>query len=53
MLNSYMGMLLLTDAAPTYSTFDPGRMYMSSTPPSAAAASLLRKGFQTRYSVET
>ncbi|KAG5458931.1 MAG: hypothetical protein BJ554DRAFT_759 [Olpidium bornovanus] len=38
-------------AAPRYRTFFPGAMWMWSTPPRIPAASLLRNGFHTRYSV--
>ena len=39
------------EAAPRYRTLLPGRMKISSRPPRMPAASLLRKGFQTLYSV--
>jgi hypothetical protein len=38
------------DAAPKYSTLQPGLICILSTPANMAAANLLRKGFQTRYS---
>mmetsp|Transcript_6412 Transcript_6412/g.8900 ORF Transcript_6412/g.8900 Transcript_6412/m.8900 type:complete len:207 (-) Transcript_6412:102-722(-) len=37
-------------AAPIYNTLEPGPIWMLSTPPRMAAASLDLKGFQTRYS---
>ena len=42
---------VVPDAAPRYSTLDPGFMCILSTPPNIAAASLLRNGFHTRYSI--
>lgn len=41
---------VVPEAAPRYKTFEPGPIQMFSTPPTIAAASLERKGFQTRYS---
>ena len=42
---------VVPDAAPKYSTLEPGFIWVLSTPPKMAAASLLLKGFHTRYSV--
>ena len=38
-------------AAPRYNTFVPGAMKILSIPPNTPAASLLRNGFHTRYSI--
>lgn len=42
---------VVPEAAPRYSTLHPGLMWIWSTPPRMAAASLERKGFQARYSI--
>lgn len=42
---------VVPDAAPRYSTLAPGLIWILSTPPTMAAASLLLKGFHTRYSI--
>uniref|UniRef100_A0A2M4CA94 Putative secreted protein n=1 Tax=Anopheles marajoara TaxID=58244 RepID=A0A2M4CA94_9DIPT len=41
---------VVPEAAPRYSTFDPGGIWILSTPPSTAAASFERNGFHTLYS---
>ena len=41
---------MVPEAAPRYRTLAPGLMWIFSTPPRMAAASLERNGFQTRYS---
>ena len=48
---SAMWETVVPDAAPKYSTLEPGFIWILSTPPKMAAASLLLKGFHTRYSV--
>lgn len=42
---------VVPEAAPRYMTFAPGLMWIWSTPPKMAAASLERKGFQALYSI--
>lgn len=42
---------VVPEAAPRYMTFAPGLIYIWSTPPKIAAASLERNGFQVLYSI--
>lgn len=42
---------VVPDAAPRYMTFEPGLMWIWSTPPKMAAASFDRKGFHALYSI--
>ena len=42
---------VVPDAAPRYKTFEPGGMWILSTPPKIAAANFDLKGFHTLYSV--
>lgn len=42
---------VVPEAAPRYMTFAPGLMWIWSTPPKMAAASLERNGFQALYSI--